>query len=303
MVRGAAVQGAGTPQGLFLAELRLVRDFASGPHTIVSHVTCPSRIAADELAFMFGISDVEALPSSFTIDLEAETRPPCIEGRLIFGSEKPTAILTTRRMVVRNQAARSDLHLIMRSQAGDFGERCTPGGGGALPDEDPWIFVEDEAGHHVLATAGGARLPQQSAWVALPLGWAVESETPKETLGELLSPGLPARHLLCLRSDARLVLPGITYRVRLGQVAPHGQIFQWKAQRLPEARGRSVFRDRQPPRLFRTTEEGLHALPLSTQQWRRPGTQELLNPREARGPVEVNVLDEDEAVARQRTYA
>jgi hypothetical protein len=302
MVREAAVQGSGTTQGLFLAERRLVRDFASGPLTIVSHVTCPSRIAAEDLASMFGISDVEALPRAFTIDLEAETRQPCIEGRLIFGSEKPTAILTARRMVVRNQSARSDLQLIMRSQAGDMGERCTLGGGGALPDDDPWIFVEDEAGHHVLAAAGGARLPQQSAWVALPPGWIVESETPAETLGELLSPGLPARQLLCLRSDARLVLPGITFRVRLGQVAPPGQIFQWKAQRLPEARGRSVFRDRQPPRLFRTTEEGLQALPLSTQQWRRPGTQELLNPREARGPVEVSILDECEVVARQRIF-
>lgn len=302
MVREAAAQGAGTPHSLFVAERRLVGDSGSGQFAIETHVTCPSRIAAEDLASMFGLSDVEVLPRAFTIDLEAETRQPCIEGRLILGSEKPTAILTAKRIVVRSQAARFELQLIMRSQAGDKGECCTPGGGGALPDEDPWIFVENEAGHHVLAAAGGARLPHESAWVALPPGWTVESETPAEALGELLSPGLPNRQLICLRADACLALSGITFRVRLGQVAPPGQIYQWKAQRLPEARGRSVFRDRQLPRLFRTTEGGLQAQPLSTQQWRRPGTQESLNPREARGPVEVSIMDEGEVVARQRIF-
>lgn len=302
MVREASSQSAGTPDGLFLAERRLVGDPGSREFAIVSHVTCPSRIAALDLASMFGLSDMEALPRAFTIDLEAETRQPCIEGRLIFGSEIPTAILTAKRMVVRNHAARFELQLILRSQAGDVGERCTPGGGGALPDEDPWIFVENEAGHHVLAAAGGARLPHESAWIALPSGGTVESETPVEELGELLAPGLPARRLIRLQADAHLVLPGISFRVRLGQVAPPAQIYQWKAQRLPEAMGRSVFRDRQLPRLFRTTEEGLQAQPLSTQQWRRPGTQESLHPREARGPVEVSIVDEGEVVARQRIF-
>ena len=38
--------------------------------------------------------------------------------------------ITAKRMVVRNHAARFELQLILRSQAGDVGERCTPGGAG-----------------------------------------------------------------------------------------------------------------------------------------------------------------------------
>lgn len=302
MVREAAAQGMSTPQGLFLAERRLVRDCATGHFTLESYVTYPSRIAADDLVAMFGLNDVEEVPRLFTIDLEAETRQPCTDGRLVLGTEKSVAILTIRRIVIRSQAARSELQLIMCSQAGDKGERCTIGGGGVLPDEDPWVFVEGEAGHPVLAAAGGARLPQESVWVALPPSGRVEADTEVETMGELLCPGLPTRKLVCLRSDARLVLPGITFRLRLGQVAPPGQIYQWRAQRLPEARGRSVFRDRQLPRLFRTAEEGLQALPQSVQQWRRPGAKEPLIPRDARGPVEVLILDEGEVVARQRIF-
>ena len=302
MVREASSQGAGTPHSLFLAERRLVRDSVTNHFTIESHVTYPGRIAADDLASMFGLSDVEDVPRFFTLDLEAETRQPCTEGRMVLGTEKSVAILTTRKLVIRSRAARSELQLVLRSQAGDKGERCTLEGGSALPDDDPWVFVEGEAGNPVLAAVGGARLPHESAWVALPPGGSVEADTEAEAVGELLCPGSSTRLLFCLRTDARLVLPGITFRLRLGQVAPPGQIYQWKAQRLAEAKGRSVFRDRQLPRLFRTTDEGLQSLPQSLQQWRRPGTQELLSPREARGPVEVAILDDGEVVARQRIF-
>lgn len=307
LVKEAATQGAGYAHGLFVAERRLVRDPVSGLFSIESHVSHPNRIAAKHLGNMFGLNQTqeggaEDMPRYFSIDIEAETRQPCTEGRLVLGAEEPVAVLTARKLVIRNQAARSELQLIMRSPTGDKGERYTLEGGGAMPDEDPWIFVEGEAGYPVLAAGGGARLPHESAWVALPPGWSVECNTETEAVGELLCPGLPLRKILCLRSDARLLLSGVAYRVRLGQIAQHGQIYQWKAQRLPEARGRSVFRDRHPPRLFRTTDEGLQAVPQSDQQWRRAGTQEQLFHKATTGPVEVRILDQGELVARQRIF-
>lgn len=302
LVQEAASKSVSSGQGLFVAERRLVCDPVSGHYAVESHIAYPSRIEAEDLASMFGLKDVEDVPRYFTIDLEADTRQPFIEGRLVLGSEKSVATLTGRKTVVRGHAAASELQLIMRSPVGDQGEPPTLEGGSTLPDEDPWVFVEGEAGYSVLAAVGGAKLPHQYAWVALPSGWSIDCATEPEAVGELVCPGYAPRQIFSIRSDARLMVAGITYRVRLGQVSHQGQIYLWKAQRLPEARGRSIFRDRQTPRLFRGGAEGLQAVPQSDQEWRLPGTQEILRPKEARGPVEVRILDDGELVARQRIF-
>lgn len=301
MVREAATQRTVTTRSLFLAERRLVRDSAESRFTIESHISYPGRIYVENLGVMFGLRD-EEVPRHFTIDFVADARQPCTDGRLVLGAADPVAVLNVRKWVLRGQSARTEIQLILRSQAGDHGEPCTIEGGSALAEDDPWIFVESESGHPELAAVGGARLPQASAWVALAPGWTIEGSEEAEPVGELHGPGMSARKIFCLRSDARLVSAGLAFRVRLGQATQPGQIYQWKGMRLPEAGGRSVFRHTQPPRLFRSTEEGLQAVPLSDQQWRRIGSQETLQPREARGPVEVRILDEGETVARQRIF-
>jgi hypothetical protein len=301
LVREAAAQGTGSTHGLFMAERRLVEGTDAGCFSLESHLSYPGRIPVESLATLFGLGD-EEVPRHFTIDFVADARQPCTDGRLVLGAADPVAVLNVRKWVLRGQSARTEIQLILRSQAGDHGEPCTIEGGSALAEDDPWIFVESEAGYPVLAAAGGARLPHASAWVALAPGWTIEGSEEAEPVGELHSPGMSARQIFCLRSDARLVSAGLAFRVRLGQGSQPGQIYQWKGMRLPEASGRSVFRQTQPPRLFRATEEGLQAVPLSDQQWRRIGSQETLQPREARGPVEVRILDEGEMVARQRIF-
>lgn len=302
LVREAAIQGAGGARALFVAERRLFQDPDSGQFTVETHVTYPTRIAAEDLATIFGLNDVEVVPRQFTIDLESETRQPCAEGRLVLGAKDHMAVLVARRMELRARAASCELQLILSSPTGDHGERYTVEGGSALSDEDPWIFVDGDSGYPVMVATGGARLPNQSAWIALPAGWEIECECEPVTVGDLRCPGLLPRRILCVKSDARLMSSGIIYRVRLGQVAQPGQFYQWKAQRLPEARGRAVFRDRQPPRLYRATEDGLQVVKLSDQRWFRPGSMEQLTPKDARGPVEVRIHDEGELVARQRIF-
>lgn len=299
LVREVATQGSASTHGLFMAERRLIKGQDAGSFSLESHLAYPGRIPVEDLATLFGLRD-EDVPRHFTLDLMADARQPCTEGRLVLGASDSVAVLNVRKWVLRGQSARTELQLILRSLAGDHGEPCTIEGGSALAEDDPWIFVESEAGYPVLAAAGGARLPHTTACVALAPGWTIEGSDEAEPVGELHCPGLPARKIFCLRSDARLVSPGLVFRVLLGQGTQPGQIYQWKGIRLPEANGRSVFRHSQPPRLFRATEEGLQAVPLSDQQWRRIGTQETLQPREARGPVEVRILDEGEMVARQR---
>lgn len=302
MVREAAAQVNGSTHGLFVAERRLVHDQVSGSFSLESHPTWPGRIAAQDLATLFGLHDLEQVPRHFTIDLLADARQPCTEGRLVLGAADPLAVLNVRKWVLRGRAARTELQLILRSQTGDQGQRFTFEGGSAIPEEDPWIFVESEAGHPVLAAAGGARLPHASALVALAPGWKLEGASKVEQLGELHCPGLPVRKVFGLHSDATLEADEVSFRIRLGHVTHPGQIYQWKGMRLPEASGRAAFRYSQPPRLFRATEHGLQAVPLPDQQWRQIGNPETLAPKDARGPVEVRVLDEGEMVARQRIF-
>lgn len=301
MVREASSQGAGTPHSLFLAERRLVRDSVTNHFTIESHVTYPGRIAADDLASMFGLSDVEDVPRFFTLDLEAETRQPCTEGRMVLGTEKSVAILTIK--VGRTAALRGETSAGLAGTNRRQGERCTLEGGSALPAAMTLGFCRRRS------RKSGSRCrwrctaaPHESAWVALPPGGSVEADTEAEAVGELLCPGSSTRLLFVFGRMHGWFCLALPFVFGLGQVAPPGQIYQWKAQRLAEAKGRSVFRDRQLPRLFRTTDEGLQSLPQSLQQWRRPGTQELLSPREARGPVEVAILDDGEVVARQKDF-
>lgn len=302
LIREAAAQGAPPKHGLFMAERRLILDPGTGCFALESHLTYPGRIMAQDLATQFGLHDIERVPRYFTIDLEAVTRQPFAEGRLILGSSVPVAVLNVRKWILRHGAGRSELQLILRTLQGDQGERCTIEGGSALPDEDPWIFVENEAGYPVLAATGGARLPHNNAWVALAPGWTIETTSDLAPVGELHCTGLADRQVFHLVDDTKLTFQGLAFQVRLGQISQPSQIYQWKGMRLPEARGRLVFRSIHPPRLFRTTEEGLMAIPLSDQKWRLVGTQEVLHSREVRGPVEVCILDHDEMVARQRLF-
>lgn len=301
LVREAAAQGTGSTHGLFMAERRLVEGAGAGNFSLESHLSYPGRIPVESLCTLFGLGD-EEVPRHFTIDFVADARQPCTDGRLVLGAADPVAVLNVRKWVLRGQSARTEIQLILRSQAGDHGAPCTIEGGSALAEDDPWIFVESEAGYRVLAAAGGARLPHASAWVALAPGWTIDGSEEAESVGELLCPGLLTRKIFCLRSDARLVSAELAFRIRLGQVTQPRQIYQWKGMRLAEARGRSVFCQSHPPRLYRVTEEGLQAVPPSDQQWRRIGSQEMLQPRDAQGPVEVRILDEGETVARQRIF-
>jgi hypothetical protein len=301
LVREAASQGTTSSQGLFIAERRLVHGPAPSSFSLESYLSYPGRVSLEVLGNLFGLRE-EEIPRHFTIDLVADARQPCTEGRLVLGAADPMAVLNVRNWVLRGQSAFAELQLILGAQAEDHGEPYTVEGGSTLDEDDPWIFVESEAGYLVLAATGGARLPHARAWVALTSGWTIEGTEEAETYGELHVPGGQARKIFCLRSDSRLVSAGLAFRVRLGQGSQPVQIYQWKGMRLPEARGRLVFRQSQPPRLYRATEHGLQAVPPKDQEWRRIGSHEKLSPRDARGPVEVCILDEGEVVARQRIF-
>ncbi len=298
LVREAASQKAPSSHDLFRCERRLVLNEA-GRHRLEAHIVAAPRAEADALAHAFGINSADKLPRYFSIDLDCGTRRSFLEARLVLGSEIPSVTLNGRRVIEQGLEGTGEHVLILRSAQGDFGERITVPGGGALPEDDPWIFVQRDDELVRFVAAGSARLPDEFALVALPSGWQIEADgTEIISLGVIEGLG-SERSLYRIEGSFLVHQAGLSYRIRLEQSVESGEVYQWSGTRLPEARGKPVFRGAVPS-LYRVGEDSLDKVTLSSQEWRRQGSGVVVTPKEARGPIEVLVRNEDEVVGRQR---
>jgi len=298
LVREAALQKAPSSHDLFRCERRLVLNEA-GRHRLEAHLVAAPRAEADALAHAFGINSADKLPRYFSIDLDCGTRRSFLEARLVLGSEIPSVTLNGRRVIEQGLEGTGEHVLILRSAQGDFGERITVPGGGVLPEDDPWIFVQRDDELVRFVAAGSARLPDAFALAALPSGWQIEAEgTEIISLGVI--DGLGSERLLYrIEGSFRVCQAGLRYQIQLGQSVESGEVYQWSGTRLPEARGKPVFRGAVPS-LYRVAEDSLDKVTLSSQEWRRQGSGVAVTPKEARGPIEVLVRNEGEVVGRQR---
>lgn len=298
LVREAASQKTASSHDLFRCERRLVLNEA-GRHRLESHLVAAPRAEADALAQAFGINSADKLQRYFSIDLDCGTRRSFLEARLVLGSEIPAVTLNGRRVIEQGLEGIGEHVLILRSAQGDFGERITVPGGGALPEDDPWLFVQRDDEPVRFVAAGSARLPDAFALVALPNGWQIETEgTEPISLGVIENLG-SERSLYRIEGSFLVRQPGLSYRIRLGQSVESGEVYQWSGTRLPEAHGKPVFRGAVPS-LYRVGEDSLDKVTLSSQEWRRQSSGVVVTPKEARGPIDVLVRNEDEVVGRQR---
>ena len=298
LVREAASQKAPSSHDLFRCERRLVLNDV-GRHRLEAHLVATPRAEADALAHAFGINCADNLPRYFSIDLDSGTRRSFLEARLVLGAEIPAITLNGRRVIEHGLDGTGEHVLILRAAQGDFGERITVPGGGALPEDDPWVFVQRDDELIRFVAAGSARLPDTFALVALPNGWQIETEgTDTKSVGVIEDLGLE-RLLFRVEGSFLIHQPGLSYRIRLGQSVESGEAYQWSGTRLPEARGKPVFRGAVPS-LYRVSEDGLEKVTLASQEWRRQGNGVAVTPKEARGPIDVLIRHDDEVVGRQR---
>ena len=298
LVREASAQRLPSSHDLFRCERRLVLG-AVGTYALEAHLVSASRAEADALARAFGISHAEDLPRYFSIDLDSGTRRTYLEARLLLGAEIPAITLSGRRVIEYGSPAAGEHILTLRSVVGDFGERITVPGGGALPEDDPWVFVQRDDGAIRFVAAGSARLPDAFAFIVLPDGWRIETEgTDTELVGTMPDFGA-TRAIYRVEASVRISQAGLSYCVRLGQAVEAGESYQWSGRRLPEAKGKPVFRGGTPS-LYRVMEDGLEKVPLAAQTWQRQGSSAVVTPKEARGPIEVLVSSGDEVIGRQR---
>ena len=301
LVREASARKPVTSGASFHCERLLVPSDRAGRFTLESVVNHASRADGAALAELFGLRQAEDLPRYFSIDLETDQRRSYVEGRLVLGAEETVARLHGAHQRSFGKAALTEHRLVLRDQQARLLEPVTAAGGGALSEEDPWVFGKGEDELIRFMAAGAARLPTDKAIVVLPAGWRIACQpedlvVPMGTLEGLTG----QREIFELSGDAQLVHSDLTYRVKLRQLSSAQALFQWRGTRLPEARAKLVFRGSPRPTLYCFDEMLLSKVPMANQQWRRQGRPELLSAKEAIGPIEVRVLHDDDVVGRQR---
>ena len=303
LVREAASQKPNSVTDLFRCERRLRDGPTEGVFSIEAFLTHSSRTDADRLAQHFGLKSADALPRYVAIELEAEIRQNFIEGRVVLGASEPVVSLSGRRISSKGLAALFEHRLSLRDHSYDIGERVTMAGGGAMSQEDPWVFVPGEDGITRFIAAGSARVQTQSAVIALPVDWhaTCDGDESVKPLG-VLQLGEFQREIVQIFGDARVSCGDLGYRVRVAQSSTSLDLYQWAGTRLPEASGRQVFRDKVPPRLYRADEEALVKVPLTDQGWSRSGSSVLVNPKDAIGPIQVSIRSDGEVVGRQKIF-
>jgi hypothetical protein len=303
LVREASLIRVSSSSDYFRCERRLIGDAEHGIFSIESVLTHSSRLDADLLANYFGLTGADELPRYMAIDLEVESRQNFIEGRFILGASEPTVSFVGRKLSLKGAVALMEHRLVLRDHAKDYSERVTSAGGGAIGQDDPWVFVKSDDGLSRFIAAGSARVQTQSAIIAIPSGWDVlcEDESDPLNLG-ILEVGSSCRRVLEVSCTALLCFGDLKYRVRVGQSLTSIDLYQWSGARLPEAFGKQVFRDKVPPRLYRSDEDALVKIPLADQRWLNSGTQISVSPKEARGPIDVVISSEGEVTGRQKIF-
>jgi hypothetical protein len=299
LVREAAAQKTPSSSSLFRCDRRLIESGRPGVFVLESVIDSALRSNADDFAKLFGINDGEALPRYFCVDLDGEARRGFLDGRPILGAERPSVRLNGARLLQRGPAAASEHALVLRNENSDIGLPLTVGG--EMPVGDPWVFVEREGEMTRYVGAGSLKLPDAGALVALAPGWHLMAEGSVTELG-ILADIEPARTVMRVEGNCSIVSDDLTYRLRLSQSSDQPMLFQWSGVRLPDAPGKLIFKGSERLRLYKSADDRLLPVAVAEQVWRRPVIGEALSPREARGPIEVRVVEDGETVSRQRIF-
>lgn len=303
LVREASLLRASSPADFFRCERRLILTPSSHEYSVASVLTHSSKIDAELLAQYFGLSGADALPRYVAIDIDVDIRQPYVEGRLVLGASEPVLNLTGRKVSLSGLTALSVHSLVLRANTQDMGERVTIPGGGALSLDDPWVFVVGDDAVARFIAAGSAKVKALSAVIVLPQDWTIVSpvnSSPK-SLG-VLDLGIVKRSVVQIDSDCQIACGDIEYRVRLAQTSTEVDLYQWSGARLPEARGKQVFRDRVPPTLYKSNDEAMVKVLQVDQRWVRGGTHETVAQKLATGPIDVLISNNAEVVGRQRIF-
>lgn len=302
LVTEAAQQVQVAPASVFTIE-RFLRQVTDGRYELMSMLTCPSTMSVETLVALFGLKSNDRLPRYFSIDAQVVDREPFAEGRQVLGAETATAVLAIRKRTWRSADACAEHAVYIRGSNGDLRDSpLTVPGGGGLPGAEPWIFVSRD-GKFKWVASGGARVPEEEALVALPIGWKIDPAG----LGSMTYPagvldfGAHQVELHTIRGDVLLKADNGSYRVRTKQATGIPDTYVWEGRRVtysstPQAIYIGV------PKLVRYSPEGQQSrVPIAEQSWFVAGTNiPIQDANTARGPVDIYLTRDGERLTRFR---
>lgn len=270
LLREAAAQSQLASTSVFSVRRSLVLTGHS-TFNLQADLSPPQHTSAEHLAAAFRISDLERLPSYFSIDLSGDAEP-WLEGRLLLGQENIVRLDGGSR-TIRGPRALDDLSINLRKRATPISDGpCAIPGGAAIPTDQPLIFAERESAW-VLVSVGGARLPEKTVCIALPNGWDLKHESAQiEKMGCLRIDGVEEMELLILSGSAVVSCNNESYCIRSGQSTRLTEVFSWEGKRLSRQPKRYVaFRG--IPNLWRTSEDGSRTkIPSNQIVWKSAGS-------------------------------
>ncbi len=299
LVKEASQQFNGLTNGVFSVERRLSETSPATFH-LYSRIIYKPRIELDALADFFQLQQDEAkFPNNFTVDANLVHRQPVIEARKILGAEMATVTLQGVKKIWRDEEACLEHTLYLRARQDLAGPVALPGGA-ALERDEPWVFVTREE-KLTLWAVGGAKLPDEEAFITLPAGWRIELSTPSSlacpmgicVVGNENLPMHRIQGVVTLRQGEK------AYRIRTRQTEAESELYAWEGKRLPfTSNPRNVFLGL--PRLYRYRAEAEPEQVLAADlKWFMAG-EAIADPRSAHGPVEVHLLREGERIAQFR---
>lgn len=301
LLKEAAAQKQSAPTAVFSVRRSLMQ-FSEGMFELQATVSAPRKTSAEQLTGALRLRDVEQLPSYFSVDLSGD--PECwLEGRLLLGQAQSVR-LDGRTRTLRGLRALDELTVAVRRRATPIGDGpCTLPGGGSVPLDQPWVFAERE-GAWLLASVGGARLPEQTVRVALPVGWRATSESADSSVvrvGCARVEGTPDMELLAISGSACVENENERFYIRSGQSVKltetliwEGKRLAWQPKRYPAFCGL--------PKLRRIAEDGSQSyVPLADITWKAVGgAQAALATHAVRGLVDAVVTQGGETHTRTR---
>ena len=282
--------------------IRVLVPIEQGIYALRSTIAHPSVLLSESLIAQFELASAEELPRYFNIDIAVNERVPLTVGRQILGTQDASVSLAAQRSRWVASDALNEHLLFLRGTTGDLhdGPIAIPGGE-SICLEEPLVFAYRDHQLRFIGT-GNLRLPDAEAILAISADALIQvtgdGDSP-ELIGKV-DFGSCSLRVFRITAGAVVSQNGDKWHVELRQTSKLASSYVLEGRRLPfQSRPWPVFKGM--PKLARYSESGERTLISPTsQKLFAAGTDRVVKAIDARGVLDLIVIDGEEQLARLR---